>query len=118
MKKIKTQSTGISGRLGSALAFMALLLATVFDGWAQEVYHPITDGSVWSVSNEKYMTAGDTVLDGKTYLKIYRQVGDYPFEFSLEDAEYFAAIRNDAVGKKVYVYLPSGTQVWDHSHAV
>lgn len=114
MKKRNTQTERISGRLVSALAFM-VLLATVFDGQAQEIYHPITDGSIWSVSNDKYMTAGDTVLDGKTYLKIYRQVGDQPFEFGLESAEYFAAIRNDVAGKKIYVYLPAGTQVWDHS---
>ena len=112
MEKIKTQSERISGRFGIALAMMALLL-TVFSGKAQEVYHPITDGCIWSVSNEKYMTVGDTVLDGKTYLKIYRQVGDQPFEFSLEDAEYFAAIRNDSVGKTVYAYLPAGTWVYD-----
>ena len=114
MERRKTQTERFSGRFGSALALAALLLA-VFVGQAQEVYHPITDGSVWSVSNEKYMTSGDTVLDGKTYLKIYRQVGDQPFEFSLEDAEYFAAIRNDVAEKKVYVYLPTGTHVWDHN---
>ena len=114
MKKRNTQTERISGRFGSALALAALLLA-VCAGQAQEVYHPITNGCIWSVSNEKYMTAGDTVLDGKTYLKIYRQVGDQPFEFGLEDAEYFSAIRNDTAAKKVYVYLPAETQVWDHS---
>ena len=114
MKKRNTQTERISGRFGSALVLAALLLA-VFVGQAQEVYHPITNGCIWSVSNEKYMTAGDTVLDGKTYLKIYRQAGDQPFGFSLESAEYFAAIRNDVAEKKVYVYLPAGTQVWNHS---
>ena len=112
MKKIKTQTEKISGRFGVTLATVVMSLV-VFAGKAQEVYHPITDGCIWSVSNEKYMTAGDTVLDGKTYLKIYRQIGDQPFEFSLEDAEYFAAIRNDSVGKKVYAYLPAGTWVYD-----
>ncbi|MBR4912520.1 MAG: T9SS type A sorting domain-containing protein [Bacteroidales bacterium] len=112
MKKIKTQTEKISGRFGVALAFMALLLA-VFGGQAQEVYHPITEGSVWSVSNNKYMTAGDTVLDGKTYLKIYRQVGDQSFEFSLENAEYFASIRNDSTEQKVYAYLPAGIGILD-----
>ena len=112
MKKRITQSERISGRFGSALALVAVLFA-VFGGMAQEVYHPITEGCIWSVSNEKYMTAGDTVLDGKTYLKIYRQVGDQPFEFSLESAEYFAAIRNDVAEKKVYAYLPAGTLIRD-----
>ena len=114
MKKRITRKKRINGRFGSTLALAALLLA-VFVGQAQEVYHPITDGCSWSVSNEKYMTAGDTVLNGKTYLKIYRQEGNQPFEFSLESAEYFAAIRNDVAEKKVYAYLPAGTLVWDHS---
>lgn len=115
MKKIKTQTEKISGRFGVTLATVVMLLV-VFAGKAQEVYHPITDGCIWSVSNEKYMTAGDTVLDGKTYLKIYRQIGFQPFEFNLEDAEYFAAIRNDLEEKRVYVYLPAGTSVWDYQY--
>lgn len=114
MEKKKIQTMRISGHFATALTIMALLLV-VSHGLAQNDYHPIADGCTWSVSNEKYMTAGDTVLDGKTYLKIYRQVGDQPFEFNLEDAEYFAAIRNDEAEKKVYVYLPAWTQVWDHS---
>ena len=84
-------------------------------GVAQTTYQPISDGCTWSVSNEKYMTAGDTVLDGKTYLKIYRQVGDQPFEFNLDQAEYFVAIRNDTAERKVYAYLPAGTWVHDLS---
>lgn len=113
MKKIKTHSERVSGRFGAALAVMALLLA-VCAGQAQDTYHPITDGCIWSVSNEKYMTIGDTILDGKAYLKIYRQIGDQPFNFSLEDAEYFAAIRNDSAERRVYVYLPAGTSVSDY----
>ena len=96
-----------------------LLIVSVFAGAsAQDAYHPITEGCTWSVSNEKYMTAGDTVLDGKTYLKIYRQVSNQPFEFSLDNAEYFAAIRNDSAEKKVYAYLPAGTLVYNQfNHA-
>ena len=91
-----------------------LLIISVFSGAsAQGTYHPITEGCLWSVSNEKYMTAGDTVLGGKAYLKLYRQVGGQPFDFDLNSAEYFAAIRNDSAGKKVYAYLPAGTWVRD-----
>ena len=93
------------------LLFFAALFAALDVVQAQSEYHPITEGCTWSVSNEKYMTAGDTVLDGKTYLKIYRQVSDQPFEFSLDNAEYFAAIRNDSAEKKVYAYLPAGKWV-------
>ena len=112
MKKKRTNLKRKSGRLTTALAFVTLL-SCMFVTSAQNVYHPITDGCTWSVSDEKYRTSGDTVLDGKTYLKLYRQVGGLPFEFNLEDAEYFAAIRNDLTGKKVYAYLPAGTQIHD-----
>ncbi len=93
------------------LLFFAALFAALDVVQAQSEYHPIADGCSWSVSNEKYMTAGDTVLDGKTYLKVYRQEGNMPFEFNLEEAEYFAAIRNDLAQKKVYAYLPAGTSI-------
>jgi hypothetical protein len=101
-------------KLLQSTLFLALLMVYM-RGAAQTTYQPISDGCTWSVSNEKYMTAGDTVLDGKTYLKIYRQVGDQPFEFNLDQAEYFVAIRNDTAERKVYAYLPAGTWVHDLS---
>ena len=96
------------------MLLFAIFLATT-GLWAQ-TYHPITNNCTWSVSNEKYMTAGDTLLNGKTYLKIYYQKGNQPFEFSLENADFFAAIRNDSAEKKVYAYLPAGTWVYDIIH--
>ena len=69
------------------MLLFAIFLATT-GLWAQ-TYHPITNNCTWSVSNEKYMTAGDTLLNGKTYLKIYYQKGNQPFEFSLENADFF-----------------------------
>lgn len=108
-------------RILQSTLILALALAAGTTAMAQNTYHPITDGCTWSVSNEKYMTAGDTVLDGKTYLKLYRQVENQPFEFSLENAEYFAAIRDDSAERKVYAYLPAGTGVidrYDHYHTI
>ena len=110
MEKKKIQTTRIGGRFGSALTLMVLLFAASH-ALAQNNYHPFTDGCTWSVSNEKFMTAGDTVLGGKTYLKIYKQVQSQPFEFELDNAQYFAAIRNDTAERKVYTYLPAGTWV-------
>ena len=110
MKKKMTQTTKTSGRLCAAATMTALLLVVLY-GHAQNDYHPIADGCTWSVSDEKYMTAGDTVIDGKTYHKIYKQTDNQPFEFNLIQAEYFAAIRNDTAGRKVYAYLPAGTWV-------
>ena len=102
-------------RILQSILILALALAAGTTAVAQNTYHLITDGCTWSVSNEKYMTRGDTVLDGKTYLKLYRQVENQPFEFSLENAEYFAAIRDDSIERKVYAYLPAGTQIWNHN---
>jgi len=110
MEKKMVQSTRISRRFGTALIMVVLLLVVSY-GLAQNDYHPINDGCSWSVSNEKYMTAGDTVLDGKSYHKIYKQTDNQPFEFNLSQAEYFAAIRNDTAERKVYAYLPAGTWV-------
>lgn len=106
MKKITTRTS----LFGAALAFAAVMFAASLAS-AQDVYHPITNGCIWSVSNEKYMTSGDTLLGGKTYLKLYRQVGNQSFEVNLEEAEYFAAICNDSVEKKVFAFLPEGTWI-------
>ena len=112
MKEIKIKSS----LFGVALAVVAMLfVARTTPLQAQTEYHPITDGCVWSVSNEKYMAVGDTVLNGKTYMKIYRQVAAQSFEFSLEEAEYFAAVRDDSAEKKVYAYLPAGTAIHEGS---
>lgn len=80
---------------------------------AQTKYHPITEGCTWSVSDEKFITLGDTVLEGKTYLKLYRQFGNQPFEINPDNTQYFAAIRDDSVERKVYAYLPAGTLIHD-----
>ena len=52
-------------------ALTALMVATGVVQ-AQGEYHPVTDGCTWSVSNEKYMTAGVYLLrvtdkEGKEY---------------------------------------------------
>lgn len=93
------------------IILLSLFLAAI--GLRAQSYYPITDGCTWSVSEEKYMTAGDTVLNGKTYYKIYKQIDNQPFEFDLSQAEFFAAIRNNSAERKVYAYLPEGTWIRD-----
>ena len=91
---------------------LVLLLATMGNGaMAQETeYHPFADNAVWSVNNIKYATHGDTTICGRDYLKVYRQEEDHPFDFDVEQAEYFCAIRNDTVGKRVYgIYKEAAT---------
>jgi hypothetical protein len=66
-------------------------------------YTPFKSNSVWSVSNSKYMTFGDTIINSKEYMKVYKQTQNQPFEFNIEQSSYYAAIRNDSIEKKVYV---------------
>ena len=85
---------------------------------AQTPYRPFTDGCQWSVSDDKYATAGDTVINGVTYLKIYMQHANQPFEFNLSEAQYFTAIREDTISKKVYCIMPAGTQIYRNNNVV
>ncbi len=57
-------------------------------------YVPFTDNSEWSVNTVKYKTLGDTIIAGKNYLKMYSSEAN--------QTNYFCAIRNDTVTKKVY----------------
>jgi hypothetical protein len=82
---------------------------------AQIPYRTITNGCEWSVSDEKYMTLGDTIINGVTYMKVYSQKSNQPFEFNPSDAHYFTAIRDDSVNKKVYCNMPAGTIIRNNS---
>ncbi len=66
-------------------------------------YTPFKSNSVWSVSDAKYMTFGDTIINSKEYMKVYKQTQNQPFEFDIDQSSYYAAIRNDSIEKKVYV---------------
>lgn len=66
-------------------------------------YTPFKSNSVWSVSDTKYMTFGDTIINSKEYMKVFKQTQNAPFEFDINQSNYFAAIRNDSINKKVFV---------------
>ena len=80
---------------------------------AQE-YVPIPDKHIWSVSDEKLMTYGDTLINNKEYLKVYRQHLNTPFEFDISLAEYFCALRNDTLNKRVYMVCPFPMKVYEY----
>ena len=61
-----------------------------------------TENAQWSVNNEKYALYGDTIINEKKYSKVYKQTADEAFEFDIDKAEYFCAIRNDVENKRVY----------------
>jgi len=58
-------------------------------------YIPFPDtNSIWSVSTEKYVISGDTVINDNVYKKYFMTRGDTTFTF--ERASYFAAVREDS----------------------
>lgn len=65
-------------------------------------YQPLlTENSVWSVTLEKYVFEGDTVINDVTYQKLYKH-----FDLDVvtpEELEYYAALRDDTLARKVYV---------------
>jgi hypothetical protein len=87
---------------------LLLVLLVAAGGFSQQAmsqedsYHPFADNAVWSNKNIKYATSGDTTICGKNYLKVYRQKEDHPFDFDMQQAEYFCAIRNDTAAQRVY----------------
>ncbi|MBP5649806.1 MAG: T9SS type A sorting domain-containing protein [Bacteroidales bacterium] len=95
------------------LFFALMVVAGGFSAKAQETeYHPFADLAVWSVNNIKYATCGDTAICGKDYLKVYRQEEDHPFDFDIQQAEYFCAIRNDTSAQRVYGIYKEPTTVY------
>ena len=73
------------------------------DRGEEQNYVPFpTDNAVWSVNDAKYGVFGDTVIDDIQYAKVYRQTSYSPFEFDINEAEYFCAIRNDIENRRVY----------------
>jgi len=77
-------------------------------------YVPIADNHIWSVGYMKFKTLGDTLINNKKYLKVYKQEEDSAYEFDISNAWYFCALRNDTVNKKVYVVYPDSKTVYDY----
>ena len=100
MLKYKAMET----RKITKLIVLALLFVVANNIKAQEyTYTPFpTENAQWSVNNEKYALHGDTIIDEKKYSKVYKQTSNEVFEFDIDKAEYFCAIRNDVENKRVY----------------
>lgn len=76
-------------------------------------YVPIPDNAVWSVNTSKFKTFGDTIINNNNYLKVYWQKENSPFEFDINKALYFCALRNDTANKRVYgVYKDSAEVIY------
>jgi len=83
-------------------------------------YVPIPKNHIWSVNTDKFKTHGDTLINSKEYIKVYIQWKDAPFEFDMNTAHYYCALRNDTLNKRVYVVYPSfyPHRVYDYSEDV
>ena len=108
---MKKQNESRTRRLVSVVCLMTISLFFSARLSAQIPYRTITDGCEWSVSDEKYMILGDTIINGVTYMKVYSQKSNQPFEFDPSNAHYFTAIRDDSVSRKVYCNMPAGTWI-------
>ncbi len=93
-----------------------LLICMGARGQTDNTFRPIADQCVWSVSNMKFMTCGDTIISGTTYLKLYRQESSQPFDFNVTQAEYLCAIRNDVENKRTYMLVPAGKNIYNHPY--
>ena len=60
------------------------------------------------------MTCGDTLINDKKYLKVYKQEQYSAYEFDISKAWYFCALRNDTLNKKVYAVYPFKAKVYDY----
>ena len=65
------------------------------------------DSCEWSVSNCKFRTIGDTVKEGMTYMKVYRDMDDSAFSFDESRATLYALMRYDAPAKSLYGLDPA-----------
>ncbi len=78
------------------------------------------DSAIWSVNTTKYFVHGDTVIANKHYSKVWMQTDSVDFEFDMDKASYYAAIRNDTANQKVYgVYHKADTiydYIWEQGH--
>ncbi|MBP1672799.1 MAG: hypothetical protein H6Q25_614 [Bacteroidetes bacterium] len=81
--------------------------------FSNSTYKPFKSNSLWSVSDMKYMTFGDTIINSKEYMKVYKQTQHQPFEFDIDHSSYYAAIRNDSINKKVFVIFKDQELVFD-----
>lgn len=86
-----------------AVVILSLMTNFILAQNSSVSYTPFRANSIWSVSDTKYMSYGDTIINQKEYMKIYKQTHNAPFEFDLDQSSYYAAIRNDSIEKKVYV---------------
>lgn len=97
----------------TAILALLLLCSWVARGQNDTPYEPFRTGTVWSVNDFKFGSVGDTIIEGITYMKIYKQSEPQAFSFDVSRATYWGALRNDILKKQVYFAVLPGTEVYD-----
>lgn len=107
--------------------FFLLTALLTLSSFGQTYYPFPTDSATWSVEEyywgwfpdpdgciaKHYGLVGDTIIDGKTYSKLFGNnlSGDYPYSdttFNIATANYVAAVREDST-KKIWIREPNDT---------
>ena len=65
------------------------------------------DSCEWSVSSYKLRTMGETIKNFKTYLNVFKDYDNTPYNFNESRAKLFALIRYDDTAKRLYGLDPS-----------
>lgn len=92
------------------ILLFGFMLAFIANIKGQEYVPFPMDSTIWSVNTTKYFVNGDTVIANKNYSKVWMQTDSVEFEFDMNKATYYAAIRNDTANKRVYgVYYKADT---------
>ncbi|MDR1372814.1 MAG: T9SS type A sorting domain-containing protein [Dysgonamonadaceae bacterium] len=85
----------------AVLSFFTLNVPCVYG--ELHCFLPRTNGVI-SITDKKYLFEGDTIIDNMRYTKVYIQ--DCTSETDCWEWDYFAAVREDTVGAKIYVQVP------------
>lgn len=66
------------------------------------------NNAVMSILDHKYWFEGDTIINDTRYTKVYRQKCESETECS--ELSYYAAVREDTIGAKIYAVYPCNSQ--------
>ncbi len=98
------------------LLFFIFMLAFLANIKGQDYIPFPMDSTIWSVNTTKYFVHGDTVIANKHYSKVWMQTDSVDFEFDMDKAFYYAAIRNDTANQKVYGVYNKSDSVYSYDN--
>jgi hypothetical protein len=90
-----------------------LSLLTFGNAHAQLKHFLPRSNSVMSILDHKYWFEGDTIIDNVRYTRIYRQKCESEIECG--ELSYYAAVREDTIGEKIYAVFPCDSAMLPYS---